>query len=320
MKQWIWISLLAIALWGCKHTQKETPAQKNASCIQVLSTTAMIADIVAQVGGERVDSSVLILGQLDPHSYELVKGDDEKIDEAAIVFYNGLNLEHGASLHCKLLKHTHSVAVGDWIWQRRPDLFLVEKGQIDPHIWMDVSMWVRIVDPIVEALIQEDPAGRSFYEQRASFVKTRLLEFHQEFLKRMQSIPQEKRFLVTSHDAFGYFTRCYLSSEEERYDGTWRKRFAAPEGLAPDGQLSLLDLQQILDYVRTYQVHVVFPESNVSRDSLRKILSACRSHQTPIRFSKEVLYGDAMGPPHSLAGSYLGMIEHNGTLLYKEWQ
>ena len=78
---------------------------------------------------------------------------------------------------------------------------------------------------------------------------------------------------MTSHDAFNYFARAYLADPEEV---EWQKRFEAPEGLAPDGQLSVADIQRIIDHICMYRIAVLFPESNVSRDSLRKIISIRR--------------------------------------------
>jgi manganese/zinc/iron transport system substrate-binding protein len=147
-----------------------------------------------------------------------------------------------------------------------------------------------------------------------------MLHFHQELIGRMQKIPQEKRYLVTSHDAFAYFTRAYLALETEKQSEAWRKRFAAPEGLAPEGQLGIADLQKIVDYLREYRVNVVFPESNVSKDSLQKIVLACREKNQNIHFSPKPLYGDSMGAKGTPSGSYLGMIEHNARILMEEWE
>src|SRR5271163_3592573 len=83
--------------------------------LKVLSTTAQIDDLVTSIGGDRVDSRVLIRGDLDPHSYEMVKGDGEKLAGADLIFYNGLGLEHGANLHVYLRGSLHALAVGEKI-------------------------------------------------------------------------------------------------------------------------------------------------------------------------------------------------------------
>lgn len=298
---------------GLSSKDKLTSAYSDRK-IKVLSTTAMIGDIVSEVGGERIYPTLLIQGAIDPHSYELVKGDDEKIDAADIVFFNGLHLEHGASLQYKLSSHSNAISVGDYILSKYPECILFEEGQLDPHIWMDVALWSKIIEPIVESLSSKDPEGKEYYIQRGALVQEKMLQFHAALKEEMQKVPEKRRYLVTSHDAFGYFTRSYLATTEDLEKDTWKKRFAAPEGLAPDGQLGVMDLQKIIDYLAEYQVAVVFPESNVSRDSLKKIIFACKEKKIPIRFSSHPLYGDSMGD----AASYLDMIKHNGSVLVKE--
>lgn len=308
--------LVVIGLFISCLVSKENPSDVlSEKKLRVLSTTAMIGDIVDQIGGDRISNSLLIQGAIDPHSYELVKGDDEKIDAAAIVFFNGLHLEHGASLQNKLSKHSFAISVGDYVLSKYAESILFEEGQLDPHIWMDISLWAKIVEPIVESFCVKDPEGKEYYEERGKLVQEKMNQFHLALKEKLQQVPEHRRYLVTSHDAFGYFTRSYLASEEDLKLNTWKKRFAAPEGLAPDGQLGVMDLQKIIDYLAEYRVDVVFPESNVSRDSLKKIVFACKEKNLPIRFSHNALYGDCMGE----SSSYLEMIDHNGSVLIKEW-
>src|SRR5690348_117809 len=145
LKKWTAGLLLTVCLCGCSSSSSsdQTWFDDNHK-VKVLSTLAMIDDVVGQIGGERIDHEPLIKGEIDPHSYELVKGDDEKISSADILFYNGLNLEHGASLSYKLQKHPSAVAVGDHVKVHHPELILTVAGQMDPHIWMDISTWQYI--------------------------------------------------------------------------------------------------------------------------------------------------------------------------------
>lgn len=284
--------------------------------IKVLSTTSIIDDLVSHIGGEYIDHISLVVGELDPHSYELVKGDDEKLHLAQIVFYNGLGLEHGASLHYRLQQHPNAISLGGKIADLHPERLIRVDGVIDPHLWMDLSLWIYAVDSIVETLSNLDPNHTAIFQQNGEMVREKMgqLDFKIEAL--LQQIPSEKRYLVTSHDAFNYFTKRYLVDS----DGNWLERFAAPEGLSPESQLSTRHISQIVDYLALYQVKVLFPESNVSRDSLKKILFACREKGMEVTLSSEVLYGDAMGGKGSGAENYLEMMEHNAEVLFKEWQ
>jgi len=272
----------------------------------------MIDDLVGQIGGDRIDHIPLITGEIDPHSYELVKGDDEKISHAQIVIANGLNLEHGASWRYQLKHHRHVVFLGEEIKKKVPERILTVGKETDPHVWMDISLWAEGIDSIVDALSKEDPANQSTYQKNGELLREKMLAVHQNIKHQMSEVPADKRYLVTSHDAFNYFTRAYLAQGSD-----WKQRCIAPEGLAPEGQLSSCDIQRVIDYLCCYLVEVVFPESNVSRDALKKITSACRR---PVRISKIPLYGDAMGPQGSAAENYLGMMEHNAKVLKEEWE
>lgn len=312
---------LLVSLTSCQtedsakhHKEIQDWMQKNGK-IKTLSTTAMIADIVKSIGGEHVDSIALIHGQLDPHTYQLVKGDDEKLAFADIIFYNGLGLEHGPSLQNYLENHSNAIGLGNKIYAEEPELILKVNGQLDPHIWMDVSLWNKTIPFITEKLIQIDPQHAEEYQANSLRTMQLLDESHHAIKKSLQEIPNENRFLVTSHDAFNYFARAYLASPEELSNMTWDKRFAAPEGLAPESQLSSTDIQAIINHLMKYRIHVLFPESNVSKDSIQKIVSAGKEKGMDLKIASESLYGDAMGKKGSDGDTYVNMMKHNAKVI-----
>ena len=310
------VAVLIGCLSGCSSREGRGHRLKSwmqdSSELKILCTTAQIGDLVAEIGGDRIKTWVLIQGDLDPHSYELVKGDDEKILSAAIVFYNGLNLEHGASLSSLLRSNPNAVPLGDKLADRFPDKILKRGSVVDPHLWMDISVWQLTIDPILEQLCSKDPEGEFYYRERADQLATKMGRVHLEIREKLHQIPPHKRYLLTSHDAFRYFTRGYLSVDGE---ANWQNRFAAPEGLAPDGQLSPVDIQRMIDFLREYRICVLFPESNVSRDSIKKIASAGQELGLQIRVCNETLYGDSMS-----GLSYLEMMQKNADVVARYLQ
>lgn len=321
MKQLI-CSMLLLLLFcaACGHDQQRPPGKtqtwmsKNGK-LKVLSTIAMIDDLVRQIGGDNIDTITLIKGELNPHSYQLVKGDDEKLAFADLIFYNGLGLEHGPSLQHFLEKSPKAIGLGNKILNKDPSLILRIDGQIDPHIWMDVSLWAKTLPFIVEALSQKDPAHAEEYKANAQKLNTEMEKVHASIRQEMQAILEKQRYLVTSHDAFNYFTRAYLSEAKELEDGTWQERFAAPEGLAPESQLSARHIQLIIEHLVKYHIHVLFPESNVSKDSIRKIVDAGREKGLNLKIATDYLYADAMGEPGSDGDTYLKMVQHNAVTI-----
>ena len=317
------LGLCIVAIAACTRQEKK-PAlaewmEENGK-IKVLSTVRMIDDLVAEIGKDRVDRCTLIHGEIDPHSYEMVKGDDEKIGFAQVVFYNGLGLEHGASLSYRLQKHPHAIAVAETIQRLHPEKILKRGSQIDPHVWMDISLWKETVDPIVAALSVLSPQDAEMFRTNGQALKERMTAAHDEIASIMQGIPDEKRFLVTSHDAFHYFARAYLANDEERQGEIWQRRFIAPEGLAPDAQISPVDIQAVLEYLAHHRVDTIFSESNVSRGALRKIVEASAATGWPVKIADANLHSDAMGAQETETGNYLGMMRHNARVMIETWE
>lgn len=312
IKHCFFLLLLILVVYGCSKRETETTrwSQENGK-VKVLTTIAMIEDLVKQIGGDDVDVITLIRGELDPHSYELVKGDDEKFARSDLIFYNGLGLEHGLSLRQNLINNHKAVAVTDKILKEQPNLFLKIDGQYDPHVWMDIRLWVETVDSIVGALSEKDPQHEPNYRERGRLVRQKMLEADAVVYDLLQAINPKKRYLVTSHDAFHYFARHYLA---EKGEADWQNRCRAPEGLAPEAHMSVSDIVELVKHIRALQIPVLFPESNVSKDSLRKIVHALRERGSKIRLCQETLYGDSMGD----APSYLDMIIHNAHVIARE--
>jgi len=318
MKRWICLALLLFICLGCqkrKQLSLEEWLQPNGK-VKVLSTTAIVDDIVGQIGGDKIDRVTLIGGALDPHSYELVKGDDEKLSYAQIIFHHGLELEHGASLRNHLERHPHTYALGEMVAQKRPEVILHDRGAVDPHIWLDVSLWVETVDPIVRVLSEFDPLHHDSYKSNGERVKERLVQLDQCLKNKLHDIAVNKRYLVTSHDAFNYFARRYLSDQS----GDWKERFCAPEGLAPDGQLSCRDIQNVVEHLCEHGITMIFPESNLGRDALKKIIAVCGAKGMKVDLSPDCLYADTLGEIGSPADTYENMMKYNVETLCRAWK
>lgn len=304
------IFLVAVLVMSCsqkKSSHRLSHWMGDNGKVKILSTIAQIGDLAIKVGGDRVDGLTLITGELDPHSYELVKGDGEKLSRADLIFYNGLGLEHGASLSSLLKEAPNGVALGDEIRLSSPEKMIYKEGVLDPHIWMDVSLWKEGVPLILEKLIEQDPEGASYYTERAALLIEEMEKTHIHIKHLLEAVPSNQRYLVTSHDAFRYFARAYLADPGEL---DWDKRFTAPEGLAPDGQLNPLDIRMIIEFLREHQISTLFPESNVSKDSIGKVVSAGNELGLHLKICRKSLYGDSM-----CGLSYLEMMQSNGEVI-----
>lgn len=315
------LACLLLAATGCQNEgtllrQKDSQQWFTGNGkVKALATTAMVADLVNAIGDGHVDTLTLITGQLDPHSYQIVKGDDEKFSFAHLIFYNGLGLEHGPSLVAQLENNNKAIALGNYILDKDPSKIFYFHGTPDPHIWMDLALWSEAIPHVVEALSKQDPAHAAEYVENGKKAHENLLGASHRIRQILSAVPEAKRYLVTSHDAFNYFTRAYLASEEEAKSGAWQERFRAPEGLAPESQISGVEIHAVIDYLKKHNIHVIFPESNVSKDSLRKVVDAGSLLGITIELATTPLYGDAMGPAGSGADSHPAMIEYDAKVI-----
>lgn len=285
--------------------------------LKVLCTTAMIADIVKDVGQDEIDCLTLIQGESDPHSYQLVKGDDEKFTRADIIFYNGLGLEHGPSLAERLRGNWKAHSIGDFLLQERSKDILWIDTSPDPHVWMDVSLWQATVPFIQEKLSAAIPDKAAFFQNRGVELTQKLQKLHEQISLNLLQLPETRRYLVSSHEAFNYFVRAYLAQNDERSNNSWKVRSMAPEGLAPDSQLSTADIGRLVDHIIKYKVSALFSESNVSRDALKKLADVCVKRGHEVHIVKDPLFADAMGPEGSQAASYAGMISYDAEVIAK---
>lgn len=321
MKKIILVFLLCFTVFACTKGNKKVKENAlyewmgSSKKLKVLSTTAVIDDLVSQIGQEYISHRALIKGQLDPHSYELVKGDNEIISCADVIFYNGLELEHGASLKYHLKVHSEAHSLGETLSQSQKDSLIFSEGQVDPHIWMDIRLFSHVINPIVKVLSERDPEHAEEFKQNGIHLQEKMLLLDEAIEHKMKEIPKNQRYLITSHDAFFYFARRYLAEASEVENASWKKRFAAPEGLAPDGQISPKDIQVIIEYAMAHDVKVIFPESNLNKDALKKIVSVLNQKGVEACLAKEILYGDAMGDKGSDADSYLKMMKHNADVI-----
>lgn len=317
--KWIFIfCLCAGGIFALSHnrvnSQSSMDLESSNKKIKVLSTIPMIGDLVERIGGEAIDHMTLIQGNIDPHNYELVKGDVEKIQYADIIFYNGLGLEHGASLSYQIQNHRKSIGLGNYLLENYRDKIIISDGEIDPHVWMDVNLWKNSIDLVVKVLSDIDFANGEYFATNGTKLLAELDQLDLEMFSLIQEIPEERRFLVTSHDAFSYFARRYFAIAGE---ADWSKRCAAPEGLAPDGQLSMGHIRDIVAHLSQYRISVIFPESNVSPDSLKKVREACLEKGIEVSISKNSLYGDSVGEENGSPNTYMKMMKKNAEVIHQ---
>jgi manganese/zinc/iron transport system substrate-binding protein len=266
----------------------------------VTATIGMIADTARAVGGDRVEVTALMGPGVDPHLYKASEGDLRRLSSADLILYNGLNLEGKmADVFVRMAgrgKPTVQVTEGiDPSLLREPPEF---QGHYDPHVWFDVSMWAKTVQPVVEALAALDPGSRSLYETNGETYRKELEALHEHCKSELGRIPEKQRVLVTAHDAFGYFGRAYDI------------RVIGLQGISTSSEYSPRDIQRLVGVILENRVKAVFVESSVPRRSIEAVVEGCKARGHQVRIGG-TLYSDAMGEPGTAEGTYPGMVRSN---------
>jgi manganese/zinc/iron transport system substrate-binding protein len=302
LKRFLGVSVLTAALTmlavGCGGEDGEAGAVEGT--IRATTTTTMITDLVEQVGGEHVEVTGLMGPGVDPHTYRASQSDVAALQEADVVFYNGLFLEgQMQDLFVDVAEQTPTVRVTEAV----PEEQLLEseeyEGQFDPHIWFDVSMWQMTIDPVVEQLSELKPEAAEDFEQRGEEYRQELEELHAEVQERISSIPEENRMLVTAHDAFRYFGRAY------------DMEVVGVEGISTEGEAGAGDIQEVVDFVVENEVPAIFVEGSVPPQNIEAVQAAARDRGWDVEVADEELYSDAGGPEGSGAETYVGMVRAN---------
>lgn len=299
--------LISCVASGCSFSLKQEQENKP----YVLSMNRMIHDCVSRIIGDKLHAIVLIDGSLDPHAYEMVKGDEDKMALSSLIFCNGLGLEHSLSLRKHLEGNPKVVNISALLVERGVFTPLEEDGIYDPHIWMDLGLWIEGVQEISRKLVMHFPDWEKEIIENTHKLVQEMQELDVWAEKCLQSIPEDRRYLVSGHNAFGYFAKRYLATPEEGISGAWKERCISPEGLSPEAQISIRDIMLVVDYIHKHGVEVVFPEDTLNQDALKKIVS-CLGKGHTVRLAKGALYSD------NVDTDYFTTFKHNVSLITKE--
>lgn len=288
------VALLAAALYGCDA------AQPDDGRLRVVVTTGQIADVVANVAGDRVRLHALMGPGTDPHLYVLSEGDLVRLEQADVIFFNGLHLEAKlADILAELGRDgRRSVAVT----RDMPESALIDtpglQGGHDPHVWFDLELWSRAVATITAELAAADPAGADEYEANSTDYLRGLADLGLWAGSQLEQVPLDRRILVTAHDAFGYFGRA------------WGFEVYGLQGISTAAEAGAGDVQRLANFLTEEKIPAIFIETSVPDQTMRAVLEAARAQGHQVQIGGE-LFSDALGPRDSDAGTFEGMYRAN---------
>lgn len=288
---------VVIVAAGCGNS-KDAPSNQDGK-VKVTTTTGMIADVVKEVGGEYVAVTGLMKAGVDPHLYKASQGDIEKLDQADIIFYNGLHLEGKmVEIFENMAKKKTTVAVSENIDRSKLRSGAEMETEYDPHIWFDVRHWMTAAETIRDTLIGYDSVHADAYRNNADAYIKQLEQLHNEVIETIQTIPEQSRVLVTAHDAFGYFGEAY------------GMQVMGLQGMSTASEAGTKDVSDLRDFLVENNIKAVFIESSVPRKAIDAVIQGAKQKGHELVIGGE-LYSDAMGEEGTPEGTYIGMVRYN---------
>ena len=300
------LTVLTAVLLACSSTDgndsndREVNRTSGNGVLNIVATTGMIADMATVIGGDNVKVKGLMGPGVDPHLYKASAGDVALLSKADVIFYNGLHLEGKMSEIFEQMnkRGIDTVAVTDGV--DRKDLLAPPefKGNYDPHIWFDVQLWMNTVGTVRNTLIEMDPDNAAEYNENADSYLAALSELDGYVMQRANSLPEDKRVLITAHDAFNYFGRGYGFEVK------------GLQGISTESEAGTADVQELATIVVDRRIPAIFVESSVPPRYIEAVQAAVKSKGFDVVVGGE-LFSDAMGNPGTPEGNYIGMVRHN---------
>lgn len=290
------ICFVMLLLVGCG-----TAAETNSTTgkLDVVTTLGQITDIVQVVGGEHVTVYGLMGAGVDPHLYTASEGDVELLQNANVIFYNGLFLEaQMAEVLEQIGKSKTSVAVSKDIEATRLLPWAQYADEFDPHIWFDVTLWMKAVETVRNTLIEVDVANADAYTSNAAAYLAQLEALDAYVYQQVERVPATQRVLITAHDAFNYFGK--------RYGFEVR----GLQGISTASEAGTADVRELADFIVTSQIPAIFVESSVPRRNVEALQAAVDAQGFKVEIGGS-LFSDALGNPGTPEGTYIGMVRHN---------
>jgi manganese/zinc/iron transport system substrate-binding protein len=267
--------------------------------LQIVTTTGQIGDIARHVGGEFVEVTALMGPGVDPHLYVASEGDVDRLVKADVILYNGLFLEaQMADVLRQIGERKPAIPVAERIEPARLLPWANYADEYDPHVWFDVTLWMKAVEAVRDALADADGDHAATYKANADAYLKELAELDDYVKQQAATVPPEQRVLVTAHDAFHYFGRAYGFDVK------------GLQGISTASEAGTADVRELADFIAEHKISAIFVETSVPVRNVEALQAAVRDRGGDVAIGGQ-LYSDALGSPDGDAGTYVGMVRHN---------
>ena len=294
MKKIITILCIILLFASCNDEKKITNGKLN-----IVTTTTMITDLVRNIGGDSVNVQGLMGTGVDPHLYKASEGDVSKLTNADVVFYSGLHLEGKlVDVFEKMGRNTNTIALAEILDKDKLIGSEYFASNYDPHIWFNIQYWKKLTTYLTEELSRLNPENALYFEANKSDYLKKLDLLENDIKETIATLSEEKRILVTAHDAFNYFGEAYGFE------------VVGLQGLSTATEAGVQDVQNLAKLIIDKKVQAIFVESSVPKRTIEALQQAVLSKGFQVAIGG-TLYSDALGNEGTAEGTYLGMLRYN---------
>lgn len=297
------ITFLLIFMGACSNTSQEFSAGSDGEAkLNVVVTTTHLTDLAQDIGGEHVQVTGLMGPGVDPHGYEPTPSDIDAIHQADLVGYNGFHLEAMfIDIFEKMQQSNSNIFTLEDALSEEDVLDYKYEGkdlEKDPHIWFDIDLWKASAQLVADEFARLDPAHEADYQANYQDYAVKLDELDNDIEDKLAELPEEKRILITAHDAFSYFGENYGFQVE------------GIQGINSQTEAGTGDISLTADLVIENEIKACFIESSISDRNIQALIEAVEAQGSTIEIGGE-LYSDALGTDEDNAGSYFDAYRTN---------
>jgi len=263
--------------------------------LKVVASASMIADMTHEIVGDLHDVEMIVPIGGDPHLHEPTPSNARLVAGADLILINGLTFEgwineliENSGTNAKVVTVTEHIT---------PLTSVTYANSADPHAWMDASLVKSYVKSIADAMISLDPSNKTTYEQRLESYTAELDDLDRDIKAAISTIPEQKRILITSHDAFQYYGRRYGVQLE------------AIMGISTEAEAQTSDIRRVNQVIKEHRIPSIFVESTINPKLIQQIAT-----DSKVSIGGE-LFADSLGDKESPASTYIDMMRYNTTTI-----
>lgn len=273
--------------------------------VPIVTTTGMVGDMMRSVAGDGIAVKNIISASSDPHLFAPKIEHIRAMQQAEVLAYSGLHLEGKmAKTIADLEKQGKRVLA---LAEALPEDLLLREGEgektFDPHVWMSPVLWKESAAIVETTLSTWRPEQAELFATNRVAVEAQLDELHTYVQGVIAKIPEDRRILVTAHDAFAYFGAAYGLQVE------------GIQGISTDDEAGLTRIRDLVDILVEKKIPAVFAETTVPSDNITSLQEGAASRGHTVEVCPLPLFSDAMGAAGTYEGTYIGMIDHNATVI-----